>query len=116
MKEPDRVAADLREYEHQQDIAEFVGRRADEIAKNLADDLLADPVKLCELVADYEIDIWSHLARVLSNINLACEGEEIARAAVLQACSNIQRAVRDKALDQVAEGASENAWAEHRER
>lgn len=100
---PDRVAADLRAFEHSQDGADESNAKLDEITKDMAIALIEDGEKLSTLVSDYEADIFGHLARALRNLDAACSGNKTATEAILNALSHLQRTVFNVAMKEVAD-------------
>lgn len=98
----DRIAADLREHERQQDKAEIIDASAESIARDLAVDLMADADQLSVLVIDNELGIWCELSRALMHIDHACDGNPISRDACLSALSRIKEVVNRAAVEEVA--------------
>jgi hypothetical protein len=99
---PCRVSADLRRYELEHDGDGEHLKRIDEIARDMACELIEDGKRLSNLVSDYEIDIFVQLARAFRHLDKACGGDRIATTACLCALAHLQRMTFAEALKEVA--------------
>lgn len=102
---PCRVSADLREYERRQEDSVSYFMLVEKIAARLAQEQIENPDHLREMVYDYDIDVFAELAKAMSSVDGACNGDRLAIQACLNALSNIQKSLARVALDQVTERA-----------
>lgn len=102
---PCRASSDLRIYGRRQNNSTSYMLRVEKIAARLAEELIQDPEKLKALVYDFEIDVFSELARALQSLDQACKGEQLAITTCLNALHKIEKSVLRVALDEVTEKA-----------
>jgi len=67
--------------------------------ESMAAYIIGEPDDLRDLIFGYEPDIADQLSRCMREIDRACTGDEIAKAAVIESVSRIQRILLDAVKD-----------------
>lgn len=98
----DLNTAALRRYEREQDQAILDGLAIEQRQRELAAEMLVDGKCVHELLFDFDADVAGQLARAMRELDRACKGDRIAIDACLASLSNIQRELRNKAMDACA--------------
>ena len=70
-----------------------------ECQESQANAVITEPAELRDLIFGYEPDIADQLSRCMREIDRACTGDEIAKAAVIESVSRIQRILLDAVKD-----------------
>lgn len=87
---------------------------AEKLTDDMAADLIKDADKLKRLDFDYEwsTNAYSHIARMMREIDGACKGRQDCLDALLTAVSNLQRDLLAKARLEVEADANDEVFAE----